>query len=424
MISKRHSFWWDGTAPDFCYSSQLPSYVDTVIIGAGAAGLSTAYWLARYIKKAKKTHKILVIEEAGYPAFKGTGRIGGSVYLGSNKTPTTLIKAMGEQAAMQLYRYSAANNALLFSLLANNLNCALESNGGLRMATNAKEAVDLDDSNEFLHKLGNISVRFDNQQTQHIAIAPHVNGTLYVPLEGMLDPFAFSNNLARLLRTVGGLSIAYGTYVDMTMCDKDGPVVMLSNGHTIHAGSIVHATTKSCPSTEVLKQIVYKREHVVRTNPFGEDLDDMALPMMPIELGSSSDSIRMYGRSLLMTGGKSGLKKDVEHGVLDDSDFNKRIFEHLNETMLRHFPFTNLVDLTHVWTYIEASTKDHIPLMGEFKSHPGHYINAAHGRNKFGLAFLGAKNIAESILKMDMNNVEFSLFSPNRFTREDNVQTV
>jgi len=415
LISKRHSFWWDQTAPDFCYQSQLPGYADVVIIGAGIAGLSTAYWLARSVKKAKKTFRVLVLEQAPHPAFKASGRHGGAVYLGSNKSPITIAQSIGDDKAAALYRFSKENNNMLFNLLGGGLQCGLEDNGGLRMATTAKEVVELDDSQEFLRtRVGITSTRFDQKQTQHLVTAPLVNGSLFVPFEGMMDPFAFCNNLSRLLRNAGGVSVVYGASVCDSGLNEDGTYVRLSNGHVIHAGAIVHATTKTCQWKELFKHIVYKREHVIRTTPFGEDLDDMALPLMPIEIGTSNDSARLAGRSLVMTGGKSGLKKDVEAGVLDDSDYNKRIFDNLNAEMLSQLPFTNLLELTHVWTYIETSAKDLLPVMGPLKELPGHYLNVAHGRNKLGLAFLGGKNIAESILGSKVSNEEFEIFSPNR----------
>ncbi len=422
MTSKRYSFWWDNTAPDFCFQPQLPAYADVIIIGAGIAGLSTAYWLARLTKKHKKAFRILVLDEAPHPGFKASGRIGGSVYLGSNKMPSTVVKTVGVDTAINLYRYSGENNTLMFRLLGNGLSCDLESNGGLRVATNANEATALDESHEFMHtKLGVTSARFDHKQSQHLAVMPTTNGSLYLPFEGMLDPFAFCNNLSRLLRNAGGVSIMFGAPVYEAGTDKNGQYVVLNNGHVIHATNVVHATTKVCQWEELFKHVVYKREHVVRTKTFGEDLDDMVLPLMPLEIGSLNDSVRLSNRSLLMTGGKSGLKKDVELDVLDDSDYNKRVFDHLNADMLKHFPFTNLLEFTHVWTYIETGTDDTLPVMGAIAEHPGHYLNVAHGRNKLGLAFLGGKNIAESIIGMKPSNEEYQIFSPNRFKRGEHV---
>jgi glycine/D-amino acid oxidase-like deaminating enzyme len=422
LTSKHYSSWWDESAPDFAYQGQLPAYADVVIIGAGLAGIFTAYWLVRLNKKSRKSFKVIVLDEAPHPAYKASGRMGGAVYLGSNQTAARIIKQIGIDKAIDLYRYSGENNNLLFSLINNTIACNPEYNGGIRMATNPEDVAELDASHEFIqNKLNITSARFDHNKSQYIAIAPHTHGSLYVPFEGMLDPFALCNGLARLLRNGAGVSIIYGARIKTAQNDKNGPFIKLSNGHLIHAGAIVHTTTKTCSWPELSKHIVYKREHVVKTTPFGDDLDDVALPMMPIELGSSHDSIRLHNRSVIVTGGKGGMKKDVELGILDDSDYNRRVFDHLNADMLKHLPFTNLLELTHAWTYIETSTKDFLPMIGAVPTHQNHYVNVAHGRNKLGLSFLGAKNIAESILGMANSNEEYRIFSPSRFIRGENV---
>src|SRR5690606_5748389 len=113
-----------------------------------------------------------------------------------------MVKQLGVRAATQLYSYSLENNQTLFRLVAGNMNCGLESNGGIRVATTAKDAVDLDASHEFLqNKLGIASARFDQNRSQHLVIMPNSTGSLYIPYEGMFDPFALCNNLARLLRS-------------------------------------------------------------------------------------------------------------------------------------------------------------------------------------------------------------------------------
>jgi glycine/D-amino acid oxidase-like deaminating enzyme len=421
MLAQRHSFWWTVTPPDFSYQSQLPLYVDAIIIGAGIAGMSMAYWLARFTKKEKKTFRVLVLEEAPYAAFKASGRFGGGIYLGSNKTPATIVKALGVRQATSLYRYSAQNNRMVFNLVPRGLDAALESNGGIRMASTAKEVVDLDDSHEFLQsKLDIVSARFDHNTSQHLAVSPYTLASLFIPGEGMIDPFAYCNNLARLLKSIGGVAVQYGTRIETVDKDHDGSYVVLSNGHKLRAGSIIHTTTKTIPVQKIKDQVVYKREHIVRTQPFGEDLDDMVLPLMPIELGSG-DSVRLHNRSLVMTGGKCGMKRDVEEGNQNDTCFNQRIFDQLNTEMLRHFPFTNVVELSHVWTYIETSMQDGLPIMGAIPGYPNQYVNAAHGRNKFGLGFLGAKNIAETILGIKVPNEEFKIFTPSRLVGNTDV---
>jgi glycine/D-amino acid oxidase-like deaminating enzyme len=416
MSLKRYSFWWEDSPPDFALQSQLPQHADIVIVGAGFAGICTAYWLTRIIKSQKKPYRIIVVDEAPYPGFKATGRMTGSVYLGSNKLASILADQLGAKSARDLYRYSSANNSFLDALVSK-MSCGAEFNGGLRMASTAKETVGLHNSLTLLKEWGFYPAFFDQNRSQHLAVTPLVKGSLFIPNEGLIDPFSFTNSIARVLRR-HQVWIAYGARVKTADVSTTGsPCVQLENGHVLTAGKVVHTTTNTVPWDMLQEAVVHRRETVVRTAPISKDLDNMPLPLMPIELNGGLDSIRPHDRSVIMTGGKSGMrKKDPELGVINDTSFNQRILDNLDSTMIRNFPFTNHTDLSHAWTYVETEARDGLPFVGELPEHSGHYVNVAFGRNKFGLAFLSSKNLAERILRTKVQNSEFNLFNPKRLT--------
>ena len=417
MTIKRHSFWWENSPPDFAFQPQLPTHADVVIVGAGFAGVSTAYWLLRYVRKNKKPFRIVILEEAPYAAFKATGRMTGSVYLGDNGTATAAVKQHGAKVAKQLYKYSAKNNSLLQSMVEDRISCSAEFNGGFRMASTAKEVVELDDSEELLKGWGFNAVRFDHNQSQHVVIAPYIKGSLYIPHEGMFDPFAFTNKMAQALRK-NGVWVVYGVRVKHSDTSPAyGPTLHLENGHVITANKIVHTTSNTAPWDRIDEHLVRRREQVAKTRPLSSDLDDMPLPNMPIELNGGMDSVRIHENAIMMTGGKSGLKRDPELNVTDDTWQNPRVLDHLDSTMMKHFPVANHMELSHTWTYVETEMSDGLPLMGEIPESHGHYVNIAHGRNKFGLAFLGSKNIAERVLRIKMQDPEFKIFDTKRLVR-------
>ena len=127
-----------------------------------------------------------------------------------------------------------------------------------------------------------------------------------------MDPFAFTNRLDRILRKEG-IWIVYGTRVDqVTVSEEYGPELLLSNGHALSAGNIVHTTPNVVTCPRITESLIFRREHVIRTEAFSDDLDDLPLPFMPIEFNCGKDSVRVYDKSVIMTGGKSGLRKDPE----------------------------------------------------------------------------------------------------------------
>lgn len=417
MAIRRHSIWWDQSHPDFAYQSQLPPYADIVIIGAGFAGVSTAFWAAKLAKNSTKPVRILVLEAGPHPAFKASGRMNGNIYLGSNKPATQVAEQLTESVAQKLYYYSAGNNVLLESMLKKSTTLG-EFNGGLRMASTAKEVVELEDSKNLLQKWNFHPVYFDHNKSQHVVIAPLVKGSLYIPGEGMFDPFRFVNEMVRTLRQHSVLTV-YGARVVKADNNAEGaPQVHLDNGHVIVAGKVVHANAQTAPWDRLHEAIVHRRETVICTAPLPESVDGTLLPLMPIELNQGVDSVRLHERSIIITGGKAGLRKaDPDEGVLDDTALNQRILDHLDATLVRNFPFTNALEVNHTWTYIETDSHDGLPFVGELPQHSNHFVNVAHGRNKFGLAFMNSKNLAERLLRYKVNEADFAIFAPKRLTR-------
>lgn len=410
-LAKRYSSWWDGSAPDFALQSQLPICADIVIIGAGFTGISTVYWLLRLIKKAKKNgQRIVVLDEAPYAAFKSSGRTNGSIYLGSNLLPIEVADLVGDRVAKRLYDYGKLNNFFLEEL-SSRIQCDAEFNGGLRLSISAKEAEGLDESEELLSSWGYTPVRFDKNATQHMVIAPRANGgSLYVPGEGMFDPFAFTNKLARLLRK-NNVRMVYGARVVETGNTEDGPYVKMANGHIITASHVVHTTPSVSPWQKLDEKIEGCREHIIKTDSLGDSFDDAPVPLMPVEYGN--DSIRIHDRCLIATGGKQDPNEECD--VLNDSSYDPKMLLRLEENMHKNFPLSFHTEVEYAWTYIATHSMDLLPLMGPMPDAKGHYLNVGHGHNKFGLAFLGARNIAERILRIKVSVDEFKIFDPKRF---------
>lgn len=416
MAIRKYSYWWDHSHPDFAYQPQLPSSATLVIIGAGFAGISAALWATRLSRQDQsKPLQILVLDSAPYPGFKSSGRMNGSFYLGSNKPISKLVDKTPICLLEKLYSYSAKNNKLLSETLPN-FDCDFIMSGGLKMSLNDTDSKHLAATKEILDSWKFDSLDLTQDRTQALAITPLVKSSLFVTNEGLLDPFKYVNTTARLLRKQG-VSIYYGARVAECGNNKTGAYVTLENGHVIQAEGIIHTTPATVPLEAIKQNIIYRRETVIRTHPLAEELDEMPLPFMPIELNNGLDSARIHDGSMIMTGGKSALRQnDPDMMLHNDSAGNRKILDCLDSTMMRNFPFSNHTDISHVWTYIEAESSDGLPIIGDVPNFAGHYVNIAHGRNKFGLAFLASKNLAEKTLKINIEEPEFTIFTPQRLT--------
>lgn len=419
MAIRKYSYWWDNSHPDFAYQPQLPSSAGLVIVGAGFAGVSAALWALKLsANTSPKPPSIIILESAPHTGFKSSGRMNGSIYLGSNKPVSKLLDKVSPNNLKQLYTYSAKNNKLMADILPH-LDCDFIMSGGLRMSLNDIDAKHLLATKEILDSWGFYNLDLTQDRTQALAITPLVKSSLFITNEGLFDPYKYLNFTIRLLRQQG-VAVHYGARVVESETNKNGACVTLENGHKIQADGVIHTTPQTIPLQELKENIVYRRETVIRTHPLAEELDEMPLPLMPIELNNGLDSARIHDGSMIMTGGKSALRQnDPDMMLLDDSAGNRKILDCLDSTMMRNFPFSNHTDISHVWTYIEAESSDGLPIVGDIPAFAGHYVNIAHGRNKFGLAFLASKNLAEKALGLRIEEPEFDIFTPQRFTRGD-----
>ena len=414
----RHSFWWNNSPKDFSFQSQLPTEADIVIIGANFEGISTAFWLARMIKKANRArpYRVIILDPAPHAGFRSSGRMIGNVYLGSRKPVSEVVNILGEKKAKSLYDYSSFNNKLLKEVLLK-VDEDCEFNGGIKISSSQAETDILKDSTGYLAKWGFPTVEFDDQNSQHVVLNPRTQHSAFVPGEGMFDPCLFLNTIARTLRD-HNVTIAYGADVLYSTSTNDGqPVVELTNGHTIKASKIIHTDHITSPLNDVLNdKMTYNRETVLRTEQL-DDLfnDDYPLPLMPVVFNGGNNSLRIYNNSVIIAGGHlSSLDNNTELDEFNDSSCSKTAVDSLHSNLVINFPFLNNAEITHVWTYINKQSNDGLPFVGELPNFPGHFINTGYGGNKFGLAYLASRNLAQRLLHIKVTEPAYNLFSPKR----------
>ena len=416
---RRYSYWWSQTPPDFSFQSQLPTHADMIIIGADFAGAATALWVARNLRVNKKPFRVIVLDDAPYAAFRSTGRMMGDVPLVRSGAVSELIESVGEDIAKELYQYSKKNNALLKSLV-EKTTASSDFYGGVRIATTAKEVVELQKTHDILNQWGFPCSLFDDEQSQQVALNPKAKGGLFIAGEGMINPFQFTTDMIRSLRR-NGIWVSYGTRVDRVEQDeeKNTPYVVLDNGHIITSPRIVHTDPRTIPvddSTLKLREaLVPYREAALATEKFSAELEDMPLPSMPIYMNGGADTLRIMDRNVLMTGGKAGLRKrDPDEGVLVDTANNRKILENLTNSITKNFPLSHHVDISHTWSFVDWRSQDHMPFVGELANFHGQYVNLGYGKNELSLSFLASKNLVETMMSIRVQDPSSQLFDPSR----------
>lgn len=126
---------WEDTAAPHVSAPELNGAVsaETVIVGAGYTGLSTALHLAEMGREA-------VVVEADAPGSGGSGRNGGQVIPGIRHLPDELVAAYGEALGRRLHAFGSGDADATFALIARlGLDCAANRGGWIQAAENEVE---------------------------------------------------------------------------------------------------------------------------------------------------------------------------------------------------------------------------------------------------------------------------------------------
>ena len=100
------SYWLDRTVGQ--KKSHETKTVDILIVGAGIAGLSTAYWL----KKEDPSLRVAIVEKCRV-GFGASGRNAGFITCGSVEHFNRLHHKYGEKLASEIWQFSEKNLELL-----------------------------------------------------------------------------------------------------------------------------------------------------------------------------------------------------------------------------------------------------------------------------------------------------------------------
>lgn len=407
---RKSSHWWKTDATVHPHGDFIPHEADVVIIGAGIAGVATAYWLYTQGKKS-----IVVLDNGPYPGYKGAGREFGMLLLNAGKPYSALVDNVGEQKAKFHLMATKKNNQLVKRFVQNNdILCDLQTNGGLRLAGCSKELETLSSDESLLIEEGFNCAHLTESQIEGVVPSNKLYGAMYVPNEGIMDPFAFINFTASRLQDTSTVRFYYSAGVQEVVKPRRRSVtreVRLANGHTITAQHIVHANG----DTPNLDCLIPYREHAIATGDLPSNLRE-AFPIMPMLVNGGNDYFRLDGPVLLAAGSRYSDNTEGETNIRDDCSYNPKIYQGLSSIISRLFPVTSITGHSATWTMISYTTPDDLPVVGPLPNDDQQFVVSGLGSHRFSFGFLAGRMVSDLVVgKKGGLGAVSSIIAPKRF---------
>jgi sarcosine oxidase, subunit beta len=375
----------------------LPAQVDVAIIGAGVAGCSIAYQLA------KRGKSVAVFDKRGI-CSGASGRNGGMTGSGS---------ALHSSAGEAIYALTSENFSMLQDELARELDddFSLLVTGGIDIATTEEQA-------EFLKQAvarqreNNVDVEWlDGSQARDLvpALSKNVYGVEWKRNSGHLWPFQLVHALANGARQY---SARFHTHTPVErILTSDGQVSGVETDRgTVIAGAVVVATnawTRDLLTDLPDGAIVPSRGQILVTQPVGQ--------ILPMPFSTNYD--KEYGRQThsgqILCGGFRRL--DIDEGLGVDTEYvHPPAVGGIANCLSTIFPKLRDLRVVRAWSGLMGFTADGLPMIGAYGEHDGLYVAAGFNGGGFSFAPAAGKAMAQLIAN-GRSTLDLEPFDPNRF---------
>jgi len=381
---------------------QMPQYgrlssdldVDVCVIGAGLAGLSTAYLLAL------RGRRVVVLESLNL----GEGQSGQTTAHVTAVLDMRYHKLLGmhgaEKTRLVLQSHLEALDQIESIIHAENMDCEFKRLNGYLCASHREEEREiLNRELEALHELGWEQVLRCTRAPLHtFATGP----CLVFPKQIQYNPLKYMASLAECISKNGGLIHCQTPVVEVQSGNHVN--VKTATGHQVRARSVVVATNAPIHNLFAIhtKQAPYRSYAMSYAVPKGAVAEglywDLDSPYHYLRTQPHSES-----QDLLIIGGE-----DHKTGQTDHPEAS---FERLAIWVKDRFPFAG--EVVHRWSGQVLEPSDGLPYLGHNPaSGPNDYVITGHSGTGTVQSMLGARIVADQITGAP--NPWAKLFDPSR----------
>ena len=368
---------------------------DVTVIGAGLAGLSTAYWLSK-----KDPSLSIIVVDQGKIGHGASGRNAGFITCGSTEHFSRMTAAYGEGKAEGIWKFTEYNHNLMVEEFGREKlieQCEYRNLGSWTLAATEHETTVTKETVAALQARGvNVEWRDD--------VFPGTEGFYggaYYADDGEIHPLKYLWHLAG--KTGNSVSIMENAEV-FGIDEEEGSLVVRTNKKKIKTESIVLCT--NAWSEQLFPWFKDKvsptRGQIIVTEPVEPFLQ-------PSYCSFVLDYFRQLVDGRVLIGGFRNV--DVEKEVGFSDEVNPIIHEKLEGFLNEHFPTLRGKRIDYRWSGVMGFAADGYPLVGSLSEDPRIFYNVGFTAHGLGFTFATGELTADLMLE----GKDPGIFSGRRF---------
>ncbi|NBC68860.1 FAD-dependent oxidoreductase [Paenibacillus sacheonensis] len=355
--------YWTASQPERASYPKLDQDIETevVVVGAGIAGITAAYVLAR------QGYRVALVE-AGEILNGTTAHTTAKITAQHDLIYDELIKSSGKDDAGLYYQASAEAIAFIKQTV---------EDQGIYCGFTEQDAYVYTNAEAYLSKLENEAKAYEDlgipgAYLDRIPLSVPVLGAVKMSRQAQFHPLQYLRRLAELVVEKGGEIYAHTTAVEVS--PGDNPVVITSDGHKLSCRFVVSCTHFPFYDGH---GFYFSRMHADRSYVLGLEAEDAYPGGMYLSAEDPKRSIRYAdmsdGSKLIILGGQS---HKTGQGICTIHHY-----EELQKFAEEHF---RVKEIAYRWSAQDLVTGDKLPFIGRITaSSPNVFI--ATGFRKWGM---------------------------------------
>lgn len=362
------------------------NHYDIIIVGAGIAGLSTAYWL----EKKDPQLKIVIIDQ-GPMGIGASGKNAGFLTCGSVEHFNKLLLQFGLTKAIEIWRFSELNHQLLVSeIIQTEMNdVEYEKTGSCTVAAGEVDFLRYQKlANTMLNEKIDVKLLDNKHLSEKYGVHESIGGIEYKQ-DAVIHPIKLLKKLKSKLKNTQFLfNSAVNSYSQSSLnCS-----VKLQNKSITGSKLIFCLNGYTDTLLPELKNIIKPQR--------GQILVTEKLPQFingPCYLTKYLCYFRQLTNGGLLVGGFRN--EDLTAENTNQDKISDKIQNALSEFTHNYFKITKNIKINYRWSGIMGFTSDGQMILGQHPKQNNIYIMAGCSGHGMGLSFHAAKQLVDNIFQ-------------------------